>query len=296
VKRGIDLSTHNQVTDWDKVRQAVDFIILRAGYGAGNIDEKLVPYAAACMEQGIPLGLYWFSYAYTPEMAKREAQYCIHQAKKYQVAYPIAFDFEYDSVRYAERKGVKVTKQLVMDMTVAFCSEIKKAGYIPLVYTNKDYAGRYFDLEQLKKEGYEIWYAYYNKASDREDMAIWQYTDSGSIPGISGRVDRNISYVDYVDKSGWIEEAGRWKYRKKDGDFCKNCWQEVEGLWYHFDSEGIMQTGWLKDEGKWYFFKNDGSMANKEMLMIRSPIYGEETYIFATDGHMLQTNERGAAV
>ena len=61
MKRGIDLSTHNQVTDWDKVRQAGDFIILRAGYGAGNIDEKLVPYAAACMEKGIPLGLYWFS-------------------------------------------------------------------------------------------------------------------------------------------------------------------------------------------------------------------------------------------
>ena len=75
MKRGIDLSTHNQVTDWDKVRQAVDFIILRAGYGAGNIDEKLVPYAAACMEKGIPLGLYWFSYAYTVDMARREAQY-----------------------------------------------------------------------------------------------------------------------------------------------------------------------------------------------------------------------------
>jgi len=296
VKRGIDLSTHNQVTDWDKVRQAVDFIILRAGYGAGNIDEKLVPYAAACMEKGIPLGLYWFSYAYTVDMARREAQYCISQAKKYKVTYPIAFDFEYDSLSYAERKGVKVTKQLVMDMTVAFCSEIKKAGYIPLVYTNKDYAGRYFDLEQLKKEGYEIWYAYYNKASDREDMAIWQYTDSGSIQGISGRVDVNISYVDYGDKSGWIEEADRWKYQKKDGSLCKNCWQEVEGLWYHFDPEGIMQTGWLKDEGKWYFLKNDGSMAYKEMLMIKSPIYGEETYIFAADGHMLQTNERGAVV
>lgn len=57
-----------------------------------------------------------------------------------------------------------------------------------------------------------------------------------------------------------------------------------------------MQTGWLKDKGKWYFLKNDGSMAHKEMLMIKSPIYGEETYIFAADGHMLQTNERGAAV
>ena len=296
MKRGIDLSTHNQVTDWDKVRQAVDFIILRAGYGAGNIDEKLVPYAAACMEKGIPLGLYWFSYAYTVDMARREAQYCISQAKKYKVTYPIGFDFEYDSVRYAERKGVKVTKQLVMDMTLAFCGEVREAGYIPIVYTNKDYGSRYFDLEQLKKEGYGIWYAYYNKTSDRDDVSLWQYTSSGTIQGITGNVDVNISYVDYGDKSGWIEETGRWKYQKKDGNFCKDCWQEVEGKWYHFDPEGIMQTGWLKDEGKWYFFKNDGSMANKEMLMIKSPIYGEETYIFAADGHMLQTNERGAAV
>ncbi len=296
MKKGIDLSYANKVTDWNQVKEAVDFVILRAGYGKNNIDQNLVPYAAACMEQGIPLGLYWFSYAYTPEMAKREAQYCIQQAKKYQVAYPIAFDFEYDSVRYAERKGIKVTKQLVMDMTLAFCREVKEAGYIPMVYTNKDYANQYFNLTQLKEEGYAIWYAYYNKVCNREDMALWQHTDAGSIPGISGRVDVNISYVDYGDKSGWIEEGDRWKYQKKDGSLCKNCWQEVEGLWYHFDPEGIMQTGWLKDEGKWYFLKNDGSMAHKEMLMIKSPIYGEETYIFAADGHMLQTNERGAII
>ncbi len=296
MKRGIDLSTHNQVTDWDKVRQAVDFIILRAGYGAGNIDEKLVPYAAACMEKGIPLGLYWFSYAYTVDMARREAQYCISQAKKYKVTYPIGFDFEYDSVRYAERKGVKVTKQLVMDMTITFCNVIKEAGYIPMVYTNKDYANQYFNLTQLKEEGYAIWYAYYNKVCNRNDVALWQHTDAGSIPGISGRVDVNICYVDYGDKSGWIQEDDRWKYKDTNGEICKDCWKQVEGLWYHFDLEGIMQTGWLKEEGKWYFLKNDGSMAHKEMLMIKSPIYGEETYIFAADGHMLQTNERGAAV
>ena len=296
MKKGIDLSYANKVTDWNRVKEAVDFVILRAGYGKNNIDQNLVPYAAACMEKGIPLGLYWFSYAYTVDMARREAQYCISQAKKYKVTYPIGFDFEYDSVRYAERKGVKVTKQLVMDMTITFCNVIKEAGYIPMVYTNKDYANQYFTLTQLKEEGYAIWYAYYNKVCNREDMALWQYTDTGSIPGISGRVDVNISYVDYGDKSGWIEEAGRWKYQKKDGDLCKNCWQEVDGLWYHFDPEGIMQTGWLKEEGKWYFLKNDGSMAHKEMLMIKSPVYGEETYIFAADGHMLQTNERGAAV
>ena len=154
MKKGIDLSYANKVTDWNRVKEAADFVILRAGYGKNNIDQNLVPYAAACMEQKIPLGLYWFSYAYTPEMAKREAQYCIQQAKKYNITYPIAFDFEYDSVRYAEKKGIKVTKQLVVEMTLAFCKEVKEAGYIPMVYTNKDYANQYFNLTQLKEEGY----------------------------------------------------------------------------------------------------------------------------------------------
>ena len=296
MKKGIDLSYANKVTDWNQVKEAVDFVILRAGYGKNNIDQNLVPYAAACIEHEIPLGLYWFSYAYTVDMARREAQYCIQQAKKYSITYPIAFDFEYDSLRYAERKGIKVTKQLVMDMTVAFCSEIKKAGYIPIVYTNKNYGNEYFDLKKLKEEGYAIWYAYYNKICNREDMALWQYTSSGSVQGISGKVDMNISYVDYVDKSGWIQEGDIWKYKKADGEICKNCWQEIDGLWYHFDVNGIMQTGWLEDKEDWYYLKSDGSMAKDEKMTIKSSVYGEEIYIFAVDGHMIRTNERGAAV
>ena len=70
MKKGIDLSYANKVINWNQVKEAVDFVILRAGYGKNNIDEKLVPYAAACIKREIPLGLYWFSYAYTPEMQK----------------------------------------------------------------------------------------------------------------------------------------------------------------------------------------------------------------------------------
>ena len=242
MKNGIDLSYANKVTDWKQVKEAVDFVILRAGYGKNNIDEKFVPYAAACMEHEIPLGLYWFSYAYTVEMAKKEAQYCIQQAKKYPITYPIAFDFEYDSVRYAEGKGVKVTKHLVMDMTVAFCSEIKKAGYIPVVYTNKDYATKYFDLTELEIWGYDIWYAYYNKTCDRGTVALWQYTSSGRIQGISGQVDRNISYVDYVDKSGWIQEGEEYKMNMiKKGSKGKavKIWQIIIGT----DPDGIFGSG-----------------------------------------------------
>lgn len=296
MQKGIDLSTHNKVTDWLKVKDNVDFIMLRAGYGKNNIDQKFVPYANACMEHCIPMGLYWFSYAYTVEMARNEALYCIQQAKKYTTVYPIAFDFEYDSARYAREKGVKVTKRLVMDMTVAFCKEIKDAGYVPLVYMNKDYSLNYFDLTELKSFGYDIWYAYYNKAPDRKDISVWQYTSSASIPGIQGNVDANISYVYYtINKAGWVKFDDFWYYQEKNGEFCKNCWKCVDGKYYHFDPNGIMQTGWLKIDDKYYFLKNDGSMACKEMLIIKDTKFGEEIYVFAEDGHMLQTNERGAA-
>lgn len=295
--KGIDLSYANTVTDWQKVKNNVDFVMLRAGYGKNNIDENLVKYAKACNELGIHLGLYWFSYAYTVEMARNEAKYCIAQAKKYNIDYPIAFDFEYDSVRYAQTKGANITKELVMAMTEAFCEEIKAAGYMPVVYTNKDYLNRYFDEERLKELGYNIWYAYYNKEIDRkENIALWQYTSSGSVDGIIGNVDMNYALEDVMGKSyGWIQdESGLWWYKNPDGSYTKNDWQQIDGKWYHFDDKGWMQTGWLELGGRWYYLKEDGSMAENEFLYIKSEVHGVEMFAFDINGHMLRTDNRGA--
>lgn len=294
--RGIDLSYANKVTDWSKVKEQVDFVILRAGYGKNNMDQNLVPYAAKCKELGIRLWMYWFSYAYTSDMAAKEALYCIEQAEKrgMEKGGRIAFDFEYDSVRYAQSKDINVTKNLVMAMTMAFCKEVEKAGYIPVVYTNKDYGNRYFDMAQIKALGYEIWYAYYNKELDRNDVALWQYTSSGSVEGISGNVDMNYLMVGTEKKSGWQQDNDMWWWIKEDGTYVKNDWLNVDGKWYHFDNHGWMQTGWLELEERWYYLKPDGSMASDEMISIHSETYGEEMYAFASDGHMLRTDDRGA--
>lgn len=294
--RGIDLSYANKVTDWNRAKEQVDFIILRAGYGKNNIDQNLVPYAAKCKELGVKMWLYWFSYAYTSDMARKEALYCIEQAEKRGVEKGgrIAFDFEYDSVRYAQNKGINVTSDLVMAMTVAFCQEAEKSGYTPVVYTNKDYAKRYFDIEQLKALNYEIWYAYYNKELDRNDVALWQYTSSGSVDGIIGNVDMNYLMVGMEKQSGWQKDDDMWRWLNGDGTYAKNEWKKVDGKWYHFDNHGWMQTGWLELEEKWYYLKSDGSMASYEMLSIHSETHGEEIYAFASDGHMLLTDNRGA--
>lgn len=203
VKKGIDVSKWQGVIDWDKVKaQGIDFVMLRAGYGQNNIDEQFVRNADECTRLGIPFGVYWFSYAGTVERARQEAKYCIEAIKPYRIEYPIAFDFEYDSVDYLAGKGITTTKKLASDMARAFLEKIEAAGHYPMLYTNADYLARYFDGELAAK--YDIWLAQWPKNPDPEkpprSVGIWQYSNVGRVPGIvngKGNVDMNAAYKDY---------------------------------------------------------------------------------------------------
>lgn len=193
--KGIDVSQWQGNIDWQKVKGAgVQFAMLRAGYGRNNLDTKFHRNAQGAAAVGIPVGLYWFSYALNVEMAKKEAQYAVELAKKYKITWPIAYDLEYDTVSYAAKNGVTITKSLATQMAIAFCEEIKRLGYIPMVYTNLDYLNRYFDRSKLP---YNLWYAQYASTASVADKEIWQYSSKGSVPGIAGNVDMNHGYKDY---------------------------------------------------------------------------------------------------
>lgn len=203
LSKGPDISKHNGNVNIKKVRDAgYKPIGIRAGYGKNNVDEKYVSNALACFNLAVQVLLYWFSYAYTAAMAVAEAEFCITQAKKYWSKCPIAFDFEYDSVNYARKRGVNVTKQLATDMAIAFLQKVKVAGYLPVIYTNKDYLNKYFDMNRIVKVlgKVYVWYARYTSslsAAEIDLADIWQYTSSGSVPGISGKCDINIFYTDF---------------------------------------------------------------------------------------------------
>ena len=193
--KGIDVSQWQGNIDWQKVKGAgVQFAMLRAGYGRNNLDTKFHRNAQGAAAAGIPVGLYWFSYALNVEMARKEAQYAVELAKKYKITWPIAYDLEYDTVSYAVKNGVTITKSLATQMAIAFCEEIKRLGYIPMVYTNLDYLNRYFDRSKLP---YDLWYAQYASTASVADKEIWQYSSKGSVPGIAGNVDMNHGYKDY---------------------------------------------------------------------------------------------------
>lgn len=199
--RGIDVSQWQKNIDWQKVKNdGIEFAMIRAGYGQGNIDPKFVRNISECNRLGIPCGIYWFSYAYTTEMAEREAQYALEAVKPYRLDLPIAFDYEGDSQSTAKKNGVTVTKELVSAMARSFCKAVENSRYYAMIYTNPDYLSRYFD-SKIPSE-IDIWLAQWPNTPNLDVKpaqagGIWQYTSSGSVSGISGRVDLDVAYYNY---------------------------------------------------------------------------------------------------
>ena len=228
--KGIDVSEHQGAINWSQVKASgAQFAMIRGGYGRNNVDKYFHANAKGATAAGIPIGMYWFSYAYTVDMARNEAKYAVALAKQYKITWPIAFDLEYDTVSYAAKNGVTITKSMATQMAKAFCEEIKASGYTPMNYTNPDYLNRYFDRSQLP---YDIWLAQYASQPSISDMSIWQYSSSGSVPGISGRCDMNYAYKDYGTKNNEVEMKGEAEMQ---------CFYKIDGKddVYWFDGQNI---------------------------------------------------------
>ena len=202
IHKGIDVSKWQGVIDWEKAKaDGVEFAILRAGYGQTGVDEYFERNAQECTRLGIPFGVYWFSYAYNTTLAEREAERCIKMIEKYEIAYPVAWDYEYDSYNHTVKNyGFAPGKTLISDMARAFLEKIKAAGYYPALYANPDYLTNHFDADVAQR--YDIWLAQWPAVANPNNKptragGLWQYTSSGSVAGINGRVDMNYAYYDY---------------------------------------------------------------------------------------------------
>ena len=193
--KGIDISVHNGSIDFEKVKKEIDFVMIRGGY-ARTVDTMFHQNIQECIRLNIPVGVYWFCYALTVEDAKKEAHKLLQTIKPYKLTYPIAYDLEYDTHKYAKSKKVKITKELASQMVVAFCDIIEDAGYYVMNYANKEYQNKYFD-ESTRK--YDLWYARWNIKKPDSKCGMWQYSSKGRVNGIKGRVDMNIAHKDYYN-------------------------------------------------------------------------------------------------
>ncbi|WP_346910116.1 LysM peptidoglycan-binding domain-containing protein [Faecalicatena orotica] len=202
--KGLDVSEFQGTIDWEQVKAAgYQFAMLRAGYGFGTLDQQFKRNAAECNRIGLPIGVYWFCYAVSPETARQEADGCINAISSYRLDYPVCYDIEQATVNYAAENGVTLTKNLATQFIRSFCNRVEELGYFAMFYSNRNFLNNYVS-EDLSSR-YALWYAYYNSQFDSTGCGMWQYTDQGSVPGIGGNVDLDTSFVDY---SSVIQKAG----------------------------------------------------------------------------------------
>lgn len=194
---GIDVSSHQTDIDWLQVKEAgIEFAMIRLGYrgyatGELALDEYFERNIQEAQAAGIQVGVYFFSQALNEEEAVEEAQYVLYWLENYDITYPVIFDWE--EVNAAEARTNEMNMLLLTSCAKAFCQTIEEAGYRAGVYFNQAYGYQQFNLLSLKD--HIFWLAQYEAVPTFVyNFQMWQYSNSGSVPGIEGPVDLNICF------------------------------------------------------------------------------------------------------
>ena len=204
VYTGIDVSVFQGEVDFSAVKaDGIDFVMLRVGYrgygekGSLNEDENFRKNCESACAAGLKVGAYFFSQAISPEEAAEEAEYVLSIIKDYNITYPVAYDWE--AIDYDEARTDGLDNEMITKCACAFCDKIAAAGYDTVVYFNRSLGYFSYDLSLVKN--HYFWLAEYGGTpSFIYDFRIWQYTKTGSVSGITGDVDLNISITDFSEK------------------------------------------------------------------------------------------------
>ena len=195
---GIDVSSHQKSIDWSAVKNSgVKFAVIQVGYrgyetGALMDDAYFEENIQGAIENGIDVGVYFFSQAVSAEEARAEADFVLERVKKYKLQLPIVFDLE--EVNNAADRVENTTSEERTQAAVTFMNHIKNAGYQAMVYSSSQLFETVFDINYL--HDYDFWVADYSSVPNFSyHFSIWQYTDAGTVDGISTNVDMNIMFV-----------------------------------------------------------------------------------------------------
>lgn len=201
--KGIDVSVHNGHIDWKKVKNQIDFAILRLGYG-DNInyqdDKMFYENLQNCIDNNIKFGVYLYSYAIDYEHLDSEILHTKRILESINVKpFCVYFDMEDASTEF-------LGKDTLTKYALKFCNEIKKSGYKTGVYANEYWFNTFLNCKRIRANNNSIWVAKYSEYKPNIDVFydIWQYTSDGSLEGINGRVDMNYMYDDFkpTDETG----------------------------------------------------------------------------------------------
>ncbi len=189
----IDVSKWQEDIDWKKVKEAgVNYAMLRLGTQK-NVDEDSILDAyfekniKEAKENGVKVGVYYYTYANDINDAKEQAKWVIEQLKDYELDLPVAFDWEC----WRKFNDFNISIHDLNEIGRTFLKEVESAGYKVVNYGSKNYLEKLWDLEE-----YDTWVAHYTKETNySKDYIMWQFTDTGLLSGVKGPVDFNYLYI-----------------------------------------------------------------------------------------------------
>ncbi|MDO5134845.1 MAG: GH25 family lysozyme [Eubacteriales bacterium] len=294
VTRGIDVSEWQGRIDWRKVKNSdVDFAFVRISYGLNHLDKYYDHNMTQANQAGVPVGTYVYSLATNTRTALKEAQLAIRQMDGYLVSYPVVFDIEYS-------KMAELSKAKVAQIALAFCNEVRAAGYTPMVYLNPNWYDNHVDMSRLS--GIPVWLASYSDTKpapdrDKYNYGIWQctagnlgsgsymVTTKGLIDGIpkENNVDLNYGFVDYtklvVPRTSALEgyepaaKADTTPGQDSETEEEEDGWETVDGKKYYYEN-GEMALGWQEIDGKHYYFHpTKGYLYVNKLLNLNGKIF-----------------------
>ncbi len=192
-KIGIDVSHHQGIIDYEKVKEAgVEFVFIKVGSQKGKngdyyLDNKFKENIEGFNKVGIPIGIYFFSYADSNKEAQRQATWVLKQIKNYKIDLPIVFDWE----NWSNYREYNLSFYHLTKMANTFINKVEDKGYYGMIYSSKNY------LEKVWfKSNTNIWLAHYTSQTNYEgEYKVWQICDNGKIDGINDNyVDIDIMY------------------------------------------------------------------------------------------------------
>ena len=186
VKKAIDISHHNGVIDFEKLKNAGDYVIIRCGYGqdmTSQDDKKWERNVKECERLGIPYGVYFYSYAKTKAKIEGEIVHCLRLLKDHSPNLPVFFDSEEHGTQSVAKYNAK-----------RFCDAMLTNGYKAGIYASKSWFENYIG----ESWGYDLWIARYSNVLGMNNVDIWQYSSNGRVDGVNGRCDVNYVYKDYT--------------------------------------------------------------------------------------------------
>ncbi|MDE7188475.1 MAG: glycoside hydrolase family 25 protein [Lachnospiraceae bacterium] len=202
---GVDISRQNGDVNFASVKAAgVDYVMIRLGgrgYSTGQItlDENFKKNIEGAAAAGLDIGIYFYSQAISQEEAVEEVNFVIQNLEPYraQVRYPIAFDMEFVANDAARIDGL--SKEDKTNIATSFLEGVKAAGYVPMIYGDKEWLIKEIDLARLKD--YDVWLAQEEDLPDYPyQYTMWQYSTDGVLNGVTGEANLNICFVGYSQR------------------------------------------------------------------------------------------------